>query len=53
MKTSSAEPMGRSILYLKAKKFVSKRLVYHLVHTDLSAEIHPIKSVSLSIVEEF
>ena len=45
--------MGRSILYLKAKKLVLKRCVYHLVYNDLSVEIPPIQSVSVSVVKEF
>ena len=50
--SSSAVPKGRFISYLKARKFVSKGCIYHLVRVnDSSVEIPPIQSVP--IVREF
>ena len=45
-------PKGRFILYLKARKLVSKGCVYHLVRVNNSSvEIPSIQSVS--VVKEF
>ena len=47
-------PKGRYILYLKARKLVSKRCVYHLVRVnDSSVEIPPIQLVLVLVVKEF